>query len=184
MLTFSPRHRSKELFRKVRRTDLGFYVTDNLPTDGFVVVFTCYYCLSSAALASFYVTAINVEGKLWLLKDRGERTSYYHITENFQYFGKEGDRLSSQYLYTFAQSSNTLRPGTLLYHCIVEVSLSKKITITHFQTCHHSFYWKRACVAKIWNICIFTAPLLPDMIFVKTFTRPTFWGQQIYAKNA
>ena len=39
------------------------------------------------------MTAKNVQGRLWLLKDRGERTPYYHFKsiKNFQYFGMEWD---------------------------------------------------------------------------------------------
>ena len=34
------------------------------------------------------------------------------------------------------------------------------------------------------NIYIYIYKKTSDMIFVKTFTRPPFWGQTIYAKNA
>ena len=95
--------------------------------------FFTYYCrcLSSTALASFYVTAINVQGRLWLLKDTQmrERMWYYHLESiaNFQYFGMEWDICSVNicHLYTCPTFKGVL--SALLFHCIVQVLLSKEV---------------------------------------------------------
>ena len=103
-----------------------------------------------------------------LLKDSGDRTSYYHleIIANFQYFGMEWDICSDNIyqLETRAQSSNT---GEVLCEvCFIiglwNFSFWKKITITHFKLAMIRIIGNTPALQKRckYETCIFTVSQL------------------------
>ena len=138
----------KELL-KVRQTESGFQVTT--PLMDLLWFFTYYCCcLSSTALASFYVTAINVQGSLWLSKNTDERGCDIIIQNQSQTFNTLGwneiSALSISVICTLAQPSKEYFP-LYFFIALSKFSFPKKFTITHFQTYHDLYYWKRSSVS-------------------------------------
>ena len=56
----------------------------------------------------------------------------------------------------------------------------------NFQVLDLKLFWdlKKSRISKVWVSQSARQCWQSDMIFVKTFTRPVFWGHKIYAKNA
>ena len=122
------------------QTDSLCFFGDNL-LDGFVVVFT-YYCPNQTS----YVTAINVQGRLGLLKDRATLPFKFHPELSIL---QDGMRSRNIYHLYFSNRGEKYFPRfALSFHC-ESSALQRRSSSLISKLPMYSYKRKRSRVAKI-----------------------------------